>query len=38
MIADDPLQNIRNSRQIVSIWHAGKQVEPRVSTTTEHFD
>jgi imidazolonepropionase-like amidohydrolase len=36
ILADDPLQNIRNSRQIVSIWHAGKQVEPRVSATTVH--
>ena len=26
----NPLDDIRNTRQIVAIWHAGREVQPRV--------
>ena len=31
VLAADPLENIRNTRQLVSIWHAGKEVKPAVA-------
>ncbi|HEX7839653.1 MAG TPA: amidohydrolase family protein [Kofleriaceae bacterium] len=30
VLAADPLADIRNTRQLVSIWHAGREVAPRV--------
>jgi imidazolonepropionase-like amidohydrolase len=30
VLAANPLDDIRNTRQMVSIWHAGREVQPRV--------
>ena len=31
VLAADPLADIRNTRQLVSIWHGGREVQPRVA-------
>lgn len=31
VLAADPLENIRNTRQLVAIWHGGKEVKPAVA-------
>jgi imidazolonepropionase-like amidohydrolase len=33
VLAADPLADIRNTRQLVSVWHAGREVAPRVPAT-----
>src|SRR5947209_20575184 len=30
VLAGDPLEDIRNTRKLVSIWHGGREVAPRV--------
>jgi imidazolonepropionase-like amidohydrolase len=32
VLAANPLENVRNTRTLVSIWHGGKQVQPRART------
>jgi imidazolonepropionase-like amidohydrolase len=32
VLAADPLQEIRNTRQLVSIWHGGREIQPRTRT------
>lgn len=34
ILAGNPLEDIRNTRRIVSIWHLGKQIAPRASANT----
>ena len=33
VLAANPLDDIRNTRQMVAIWHAGREVQPRVPAT-----
>ena len=30
VLAADPTADIRNTRQLVTVWHAGREVKPRV--------
>ena len=32
VLAANPLEDIKNTRQLVSIWHGGKEVQPRART------
>jgi imidazolonepropionase-like amidohydrolase len=32
VLAANPLDDIRNTRQMVAIWHAGREIQPRVQT------
>jgi imidazolonepropionase-like amidohydrolase len=32
VLAANPLEDIRNTRQLVSIWHGGHEVQPRART------
>ena len=31
VLAADPLEDIRNTRKLVSIWHGGREIQPRVA-------
>jgi imidazolonepropionase-like amidohydrolase len=31
VLSANPLENIRNTRQLVSIWHGGREIKPRVA-------
>jgi imidazolonepropionase-like amidohydrolase len=31
VLSGDPLQDIRNTRKLVSIWHNGREIKPRVA-------
>jgi imidazolonepropionase-like amidohydrolase len=33
VLAADPIADIRNTRQLVMVWHGGKEIEPRVPAT-----
>jgi hypothetical protein len=33
VLADNPLKDIRNTRELVSIWHNGKAVAPIIPYT-----
>jgi len=32
VLAGNPLEDVRNTRQLVAIWHGGKEVQPRART------
>jgi imidazolonepropionase-like amidohydrolase len=32
VLAANPLEDVRNTRQLVSIWHGGKEIQPRART------
>jgi imidazolonepropionase-like amidohydrolase len=36
ILASNPLEDIRNTRRMVSVWHAGKQIAPRASGGPVH--
>jgi imidazolonepropionase-like amidohydrolase len=38
VLAADPLADIRNTRQLVSVWHGGREIEPRVSAAAPKAD
>ena len=31
VLAANPLEDIRNTRRLVSVWHGGKEVQPRAA-------
>ena len=35
VLAADPTADIRNTRQLVTVWHNGKEIEPRVPAGTD---
>jgi len=36
ILASNPLEDIRNTRRMVSVWHGGKQIAPRASGSPIH--
>ena len=36
VLAADPTTDIRNTRQLVSVWHGGREIAPRVECAPGH--
>ena len=34
VLAGNPLEDVRNTRKLVSIWHGGREIEPRVASAS----